>query len=157
MATTRYFFQASQEHFRPEDLLRQAVEAEQWGFDGIASSDHLQPWWEGGESGHTWPWLGGAGQATSTVLLGTGVPPRGDGFWTLADPERVPKLLDVYRGECEDLGKEPGEIVLHSGFSWAADEETALEGVRVWKGAQPDDVYRDDIHVPAKVYEHGEE
>src|ERR671932_541279 len=72
MATTRYFFQASQEHFPPEDLLRQAVEAEQHGFDGIASSDHLQPWWEGGESGHTWPWLGAVGQATSTILLGTG-------------------------------------------------------------------------------------
>ena len=72
MAATRYFFQASQEHFPPEDLLAQAVEAEQLGFDGIASSDHLQPWWEGGESGHTWPWLGAAGQATRTILLGTG-------------------------------------------------------------------------------------
>ena len=39
---------------------------------------------------------------------------RGDGFWTLADPERVPELLDVYRGECDDIGKPPGEIVLHS-------------------------------------------
>ena len=80
MATTRFFFQASQEHFPPEDLLAQAVEAEQLGFDGIASSDHLQPWWEGGESGHTWPWLGAAGQATSTILLGTGVTPPGARF-----------------------------------------------------------------------------
>src|SRR3954463_893569 len=80
MATTRYFFQASQEHFPPEDLLRQAVEAEQRGFDGLASSDHLQPWWQGGESGHTWPWLGAAGQATSTIALGTGVTPAGARF-----------------------------------------------------------------------------
>src|SRR4029453_15077636 len=72
MATTRYFFQASQEHFPPEDLLAQVVEAEQLGFDGIASSDHLQPWWEGGESGHTWPWLRAAGQAAPTGPLGTG-------------------------------------------------------------------------------------
>ena len=77
MAATRYFFQASQEHFPPEDLLAQAVEAEQLGFDGIASSAHLQPWWEGGESGPTWPWLGAAGQATRTILLGTGVTPPG--------------------------------------------------------------------------------
>src|SRR4051812_37273414 len=77
MATTRYFFQASQEHFPPEDLLAQVVEAEQLGFDGIASSDHLQPWWEGGESGHTWPWLGAAGHATKTIALGTGVTPPG--------------------------------------------------------------------------------
>ena len=82
---------------------------------------------------------------------------RGDGFWTLADPERVPELLDVYRGECDDVGKQPGEIVLHAGFSWAPDEDAALEAVRKWKGAQPDDVYREDIHKPANVYAHGEE
>src|SRR4051795_1022369 len=70
---TRFFLGAPQEQFPPEDLLRQAVEAESAGFDGVSSSDHLQPWWEGGESGHTWPWLGAAGQATSTVPLGTGV------------------------------------------------------------------------------------
>src|SRR3954465_4988865 len=70
---TRFFLGAPQEQFPPEDLLRQAVEAESAGFDGVSTSDHLQPWWEGGESGHTWPWLGAAGQATSTVPLGTGV------------------------------------------------------------------------------------
>jgi coenzyme F420-dependent glucose-6-phosphate dehydrogenase len=70
---TRYFLGASQEEFPPEDLLRQAVEAESARFDGVSSSDHLQPWWAGGESGHTWPWLGAAGQATSSVPLGTGV------------------------------------------------------------------------------------
>ena len=75
---------------------------------------------------------------------------RGDGFWTLADPERVPDLLEVYRAECDDAGKRPGEIVLHAGFSWAPDEDSALEAVRKWKGAQPDDVYRDDIHVPGE-------
>jgi coenzyme F420-dependent glucose-6-phosphate dehydrogenase len=74
---TRYFLGASQEEFPPEDLLRQAVEAESAGFDGVSSSDHLQPWWKGGESGHTWPWLGAAGQATSTVPLGTGVTSTG--------------------------------------------------------------------------------
>ena len=52
MATTRYFFGASHEHFPPEELLRQAVAAERAGFDGISASDHLQPWWEPGESGH---------------------------------------------------------------------------------------------------------
>jgi alkanesulfonate monooxygenase SsuD/methylene tetrahydromethanopterin reductase-like flavin-dependent oxidoreductase (luciferase family) len=34
--------------------LPQAVEAERAGFDGIGCSDHLQPWLEGGESGHAW-------------------------------------------------------------------------------------------------------
>jgi coenzyme F420-dependent glucose-6-phosphate dehydrogenase len=74
---TRYFIGLSQEQFPPEDLLRQAVAAEQAGFDGISTSDHLQPWWEPGESGHTWPWLGAAGQATSVIPLGTGVTSTG--------------------------------------------------------------------------------
>ena len=74
---TRYFLGVSQEQFPPEALLEQAVAAEQAGFDGLSSSDHLQPWWEPGESGHTWPWLGAAGVATSKLPLGTGVTPTG--------------------------------------------------------------------------------
>src|ERR687895_623704 len=76
MASTRYFLGASHEHFPPEALLQQAVAAERAGFDGISTSDHLQPWWEPGESGHTWIWLGAAGQATS-LPLGTGVTSTG--------------------------------------------------------------------------------
>jgi coenzyme F420-dependent glucose-6-phosphate dehydrogenase len=71
----KIFFSASQEHFPPEELLRQAVEASRSGFDGIASSDHLQPWWEPGESGHTWPWLGAAGALTEDLPIGTAVTP----------------------------------------------------------------------------------
>src|SRR3954453_21674334 len=74
---TRYFIGLAQEQFPPEDLLRQAVAAEDAGFDGISSSDHLQPWWEPGEAGHAWPWLGAAGQATRNVPFGTGVTSTG--------------------------------------------------------------------------------
>jgi hypothetical protein len=35
MATTRYLFQASQEHVPPEDLLVQAREAEQLGLPAL--------------------------------------------------------------------------------------------------------------------------
>ncbi len=264
MPATRFVFQASQEQFPPEDLLRQAAEAEAAGFDGVSSSDHLQPWWEGGESGHTWPWLGAAGHATKRVLLGTGVTPTaaryhpaliaqawmtlerlfpgrtflgigsgeslnetpigddwprpadqvarmeealelirrlwdgetvtedgrfyrtkdcrlwtladrrppiwvsafgpkaagvaarwGDGVWTLADPEQVKKVVDAYRGECDAVGREPGEIVLHAQISWAPDDDAALEGVRMWKGSQPQEYYTDEWHVPREMYEHG--
>ena len=51
----------------------QAVEVEGAGFDGVACSDHLQPWWEPGESGHAWVWLGAAGQATDGFAIGTAV------------------------------------------------------------------------------------
>ena len=73
----RYFHFCAQEQFPPDDLLRQAIEAEDAGFDGIGCSDHLQPWWEPGESGHAWVWLGAAGQATRKVPIGTGVTPPG--------------------------------------------------------------------------------
>jgi coenzyme F420-dependent glucose-6-phosphate dehydrogenase len=75
--STRYFFGASHEEFPPEQLLSHAVAAERAGFDGISASDHLQPWWEPGESGHAWVWLGAAGQATERIPLGTGVTPTG--------------------------------------------------------------------------------
>ena len=66
MPSTRYFYGASQEEFPPEALLEQVVAAERAGFDGISTSDHLQPWWEPGEAAHAWVWLGAAGHATSS-------------------------------------------------------------------------------------------
>jgi len=261
----RFFYGAAHEQFPPEDLLRQAVAAARAGFDGIAASDHLQPWWEPGEAGHAWVWLGAVGQATNDVAIGTAVTPpgpryhpvliaqawatlerlfpgrpylgfgsgeslnesalgvewpsasdqvdrmeealeiinalfagrrltsagrffstdgaylhtnadrrppiyvsafgaqaagvaarRGDGLWTLADPETAPDVIDAYRSACEDAGREPGEIVLQAQFSWAEDDDAALEGARVWKGAQPDEFYTDDWHHPRAMYEHGE-
>src|SRR3954452_4015399 len=77
MTSTRYFHFCSHEQFPPDELLDQAVLAERAGFDGVACSDHLQPWWEPGESGHAWVWLGAAGQATQRVPIGTGVTPAG--------------------------------------------------------------------------------
>jgi len=266
MADVRYFMGAAHEQFPPRDLLEQAVAAEQAGFDGVCCSDHFQPWWEPGESGHAWAWLGAAAQATRQVPVGTGVtapvhryhpaivaqafatleamypgrtflgvgsgealnevpvgmdwppvreqvdrleealeiihalfdgarldhdgpyfrttgaylhtrprqrPPiyvsafgaraaglagrLGDGLWTLADPERAPAIVDAYRGAAEDAGREPGEIILHVGVSWAQDDEAAFEGAKVWKGAQVDDYYTDDWHDPVAMQEHARE
>jgi coenzyme F420-dependent glucose-6-phosphate dehydrogenase len=261
----RYYLGCAQEQFRPDELLTQAVAGEQAGFDGIDCSDHLQPWWDGGQSGHAWLWLGAAAQATERVPVGPAVsvalqryhpvlvaqgfatlevmypgrvflglgsgeslnespvgcdwpdgvgqlaaleealqlirrlwdgevvdhdsrffrtkqarlwtrperPPPiyvsafhpgaaevaaryGDGLWTLADPESTPGLLDTYRSACDDAGREPGEIVLQAQFSWAPDDDAALEGCRVWKGAVPAEYYVDDWHDPKAMYEHAE-
>ena len=261
----RLIYTCAHEQFPPEDLLRQAVAAEQAGFDGIACSDHLQPWWEPGESGHAWVWLGAVGEATERADIGTAVTPagpryhpvliaqawatlermfpgrpflgigsgeslnesplgaewpslrdqvdrmeeglqiiralfegrrlsengryfrtdgaylhtrpdrrppiyvsafgpraagvaarHGDGLWTLADPESAPGVIEAYRSACDDAGTDPGEIVLQLQFSWAEDDDAALEGARVWKGAQPDEFYRDDWHDPKAMYEEGE-
>jgi coenzyme F420-dependent glucose-6-phosphate dehydrogenase len=262
----RYFYGAAHEQFPPDDLLDQAREAAEGGFEGICCSDHLQPWWEPGESGHAWVWLGAVGQATDAVAIGTAVTPPGprhhpaliaqawvtlermfpgrpflgfgsgeslnesplgaewpsvsdqvdrmeealeminalfagervssagrffsadgaylhtnadrrppiyvsafgpraagvaarhaDGLWTLGDPETAPDVIDAYRSACDDAGREPGEIVLQVQFSWAPDDDAALEGARVWKGAQPDEFYTDDWHDPKAMYERGEE
>ena len=261
----RYWLGLAHEQFPPDDLLQQAREGEHAGFEGIACSDHLQPWWEPGESGQAWVWLGAAGQATETVPLGTAVTPPGpryhpvliaqawatlerlfpgrpflgigsgeslnesplaaiwpsvpeqvermeegleiinrlfdgerltydgrhfetdeailhsrpnrrppiyvaafgpkaagvaarwgDGLWTLADPETAPDAIDAYRGACEDACKEPGEIVLQAQFSWAENDDAALEGARVWKGAQPEEFYTEDWHDPRRMYQEGE-
>jgi coenzyme F420-dependent glucose-6-phosphate dehydrogenase len=259
----RYYHVCAHEQFPPGELLEQAVRAERAGFDGIACSDHLQPWWEPGESAHAWIWLGAVGHATS-VPIGTAVTPPGpryhpvliaqgwatleamfpgrpflgvgsgeslnesplgedwppvgeqvermeealelihrlfegervshegrhfrtkkaylhtrparrppiyvsafgpraaavaarwgDGLWTLASPELAPKLIDVYRSAAEDAGRPAGPIVLQKNFSWGPDDDAALEGCRVWKGAQPAEFYRDDWHDPREMHEHG--
>jgi coenzyme F420-dependent glucose-6-phosphate dehydrogenase len=80
----------------------------------------------------------------------------GDGLWTLADPESAPDLIEVYKRECEAAGKEPGEIILQTGFSWAQDDAAALEGARVWKATQPPEYFTDDWHDPKAMYEHAE-
>jgi coenzyme F420-dependent glucose-6-phosphate dehydrogenase len=80
----------------------------------------------------------------------------GDGLWTLADPESAPDLIDTYRGACDDAGREPGEIILQTGFSWANDDDDALEGARVWKATQPSEFFTDDWHDPKAMYEKAE-
>jgi coenzyme F420-dependent glucose-6-phosphate dehydrogenase len=80
----------------------------------------------------------------------------GDGLWTLADPERASGLIDVYRAACDDAGREPGEIILQTGMSWAEDDDAALEGARVWKAAQPDEYYTQDWHDPRAMFESAE-
>jgi coenzyme F420-dependent glucose-6-phosphate dehydrogenase len=257
----RIFYGAGHEQFRPSELLRHAQLAEQAGFDGICCSDHFQPWWEPGNSGHAWPWLGAVGATTQKVSLGTAVTPAvrryhpalvaqmfatleemfpgrtflgygsgeslnespfgydwpsgaeqlemmeealdtirrlwdgetlasgtkhfptkdaklhtrpdsppplyvsafhegaaevaaryADGIWCLGDPEIAPKVIDAYKG---NGGK--GEVILQAMMSWAETDEQALEGARVWKGAQPPEYYVDDWHDPQKMYEHAEE
>nr|MBA3420552.1 LLM class flavin-dependent oxidoreductase [Thermoleophilaceae bacterium] len=80
-----------------------------------------------------------------------------DGLWTLGDPEMAPDVIDVYKGACEDAGKDPGEIILQAGFSWAQDDDTALEGARVWKSAQQPEFFRDDWSDPQSMYRHAED
>ncbi|HEX3278930.1 MAG TPA: TIGR03557 family F420-dependent LLM class oxidoreductase [Thermoleophilaceae bacterium] len=80
----------------------------------------------------------------------------GDGLWTLADPDTAPDLIEAYRTACADAGKQAGEIILQAGFSWAPDDDSALEGARVWKATQPPEFFTDDWHDPKAMYEKAE-
>jgi coenzyme F420-dependent glucose-6-phosphate dehydrogenase len=261
----QHWVQLATEQFPPSELVEQAVAAERAGFDGLNVSDHFQPWWEPGESGHAWALLGAIGNATESVALGTGVtapvfrhnpatvaqfiatveemspgraflgigsgeslnespcgmdwpsvsdqiarmeealeiidrlldgdrldhrgrffhtkaaylhtrgerrPPvyvsafgpdaaavagrLGDGVWTMGDPEMANPVIEAYRAACGDAGREPGEIILQAGFSWAEDDDAALEGARVWKSTQIPDYFTHDWHDPRAMYERAE-
>jgi G6PDH family F420-dependent oxidoreductase len=55
----------SSEEFDPRELVRQALMAEQAGFDGLWISDHFHPWNdEQGHSGFVWSTIGAIAQAT---------------------------------------------------------------------------------------------
>jgi coenzyme F420-dependent glucose-6-phosphate dehydrogenase len=139
---TRYFYGASHEEFPPEALLRHVVAAEQAGFDGIGASDHIQPWWEPGESGHTWPWLGAAAQATERVPIGTAVTPPGARYHPALIAQAWMTLERMYPGR-PYLGIGSGEALneVPVGDDWPstgdqiARLDEALDWIdRLWKG-----------------------
>jgi coenzyme F420-dependent glucose-6-phosphate dehydrogenase len=264
-----YYVALAHERFQPDDLLKQAQEAERAGFDGIACSDHLAPWWTDAtaptSSGNAWVWLGAVAHATKRpkigpavtaivhrynplvvaqqiatlgmlapgrVILGVGSgeamnevpagmqwpspdeqlarteealtiitrlldgetvdfdgrffktkravlytkptqrPPVylsafhegaaelaakvADGLWTLGDPQQAPDIIGTYKKACEDAGKEVGTVLLQAVFSYAADDDKALEAAREWKGTMVDRHYTDEIYDPGEIYRNGE-
>jgi coenzyme F420-dependent glucose-6-phosphate dehydrogenase len=139
---TRYFYGASHEEFPPEALLRHVVAAERAGFDGIGCSDHLQPWWEPGESGHAWAWLGAAAQATEKVPFGTAVTPPGPRFHPALIAQAWMTFERMYPGR-PYLGFGSGEALneVPVGDDWPSPDDQiarmdeALDIIdRLWKG-----------------------
>jgi coenzyme F420-dependent glucose-6-phosphate dehydrogenase len=78
-----------------------------------------------------------------------------DGIWTLADPQKAPPVIASYRRSAEEAGREPGEVILQGMASWAADDDTALEGAREWKGTLVDENYTEPVFDPAQVGANG--
>src|SRR6185369_11315533 len=67
-------FSMSSEEFAPNDLVRQAMRAEQIGFSFALISDHFHPWTDSqGQSPFVWSVLGAIAQATEELRVGTGV------------------------------------------------------------------------------------
>lgn len=70
----KFGFKASAEQFSPHELLTYGVLAEEYGFDSVFVSDHLQPWrHDGGHAPNALVWLGALGARTERIILGTSV------------------------------------------------------------------------------------
>jgi coenzyme F420-dependent glucose-6-phosphate dehydrogenase len=80
-----------------------------------------------------------------------------DGVWTLGDPMQAPKVIGAYRAARESASREPGEVILQNVFSFAPDDDAALEQAREWKGTMVDAHYTDPIADPEKIYRRGED
>ncbi|TNH31466.1 TIGR03557 family F420-dependent LLM class oxidoreductase [Micromonospora orduensis] len=67
-------YKLASEGFGPQEIIRQAVLAEQAGFDFVEMSDHFHPWLDAqGHSSFTWSVLGAIAARTSNLRLATGV------------------------------------------------------------------------------------
>ncbi|MFI7050347.1 TIGR03557 family F420-dependent LLM class oxidoreductase [Streptosporangium sandarakinum] len=67
-------YKLASEAFGPNDLIRQAVRAEDAGFDFVEMSDHFHPWLDvQGHSSFTWTVLGAIAAKTGRIGLATGV------------------------------------------------------------------------------------
>jgi coenzyme F420-dependent glucose-6-phosphate dehydrogenase len=116
----RYLVAMAQERFQPDELLAQAVEAEQAGFDGVCCSDHLEPWWAPdaptpAACGNAWVWLGAVGHATRRVSLGTAVTGLLHRYNPVVVAQQVATLERLY----------PGRAFLGAGSSEAMNEVPA--------------------------------
>ena len=70
----KFAWLCSHESYQPEDLVEQAVAAEEAGFDTVLGSDHFHPWVDDtSAAGFVWSWLGAVAVKTEHVTLGTSV------------------------------------------------------------------------------------
>ena len=142
----RYFLGCMHEQYHPRDLLEHAVAGERAGFDGIACSDHFQPWWEPGHSGQAWVWLGAAAQATKRVPVGPAVTVALNRYHPALVAQGFATLEAMYPGRVF-VGLGSGESLNESplGLDWPPprDQLAALEEAcwlirRLWEGERVD-------------------
>src|SRR5487761_1258061 len=70
----KFAWLCSHEAYQPEELVEQAVAAEEAGFDVVLGSDHFHPWVDDtSAAGFVWSWLGAGAAQTERVELGTSV------------------------------------------------------------------------------------
>ncbi|GGN44528.1 LLM class F420-dependent oxidoreductase [Actinoplanes campanulatus] len=73
-STMRLGYKLAAEGFGPKELVRQAIRAEEVGFDFVEISDHFHPWLDiQGHSPYAWNVLSAIAARTTTLGLATGV------------------------------------------------------------------------------------
>lgn len=136
-------YHASHEQFRPSELVRFVREAEQAGFAGIMSSDHLAPWsMRQGQSGAAWSWLGAAMQATA-LPFGIITVPSGWRYHPVIIAQAAATLAEMFPGRFPWLAVGSGEALNEhvTGGAWPPKDErnrrllAAVEAIRaLWRG-----------------------
>jgi coenzyme F420-dependent glucose-6-phosphate dehydrogenase len=123
---SRFTWHASHEQFPPGQLLDLAQQAEDAGFDGIFSSDHLQPWLPTqGQAGFLWTWLGAALARTSRTTFGAITVPGGWRYHPVIAAQAIATAASMFPGRLPWIALGSGEAVneVPLGNSWPAKAE----------------------------------
>jgi G6PDH family F420-dependent oxidoreductase len=136
-------YKLSSEGFGPQELVRQAVRAEQAGFDFVEMSDHFHPWLDNqGHSSFTWAVLGVIAAKTERIGLATGVTCPTVRYHPAIIAQAAATLALVSEGRFTlgvGAGERLNEHVVGRGFpaAWVRHEmvREALEIIRLlWRG-----------------------
>ena len=133
---TTFSYHASHEQFPPSELLCLAQHAERAGFDGVFSSDHLQPWSHAqGHSGFAWSWLGAALQATQKLAFNLITVPGGWRYQPIVLAQAMATLSQMYEGRLPWVALGSGEAINERavGGEWP---DKQVRNVRLQEGAR---------------------
>ncbi|MGY2050798.1 TIGR03885 family FMN-dependent LLM class oxidoreductase [Methylobacterium sp. JK268] len=133
---TLYSYHASHEQVAPRDLIGLVQRAEEAGFDGAFSSDHLQPWSPAqGQAGFAWAWLGAALQATRRLTFGVVTVPGGWRYHPAVLAQAVATLGQMYPGRLPWVALGSGQA-LNESVTGAPWPDRAERHARLREGAE---------------------
>jgi coenzyme F420-dependent glucose-6-phosphate dehydrogenase len=133
---SRFSYHASHEQFAPSQLLECVRKADEAGFDGGFSSDHLQPWSNTqGHSGFAWSWLGAALQATQKLTFSLITVPGGWRYQPVVLAQAIATLAQMFEGRLPWVALGSGQAINERavGQDWPGKRE---RNTRLFEGAQ---------------------
>jgi probable non-F420 flavinoid oxidoreductase len=104
-------YHASHEQFSPSELLDLVKAAEDVGFQGVMTSDHIAPWiGHQGNSGNNWAWLGAA-MARTSLPFGSLAIPGGWRYHPVVVAHLIATLADMFPKRLRWIGVGSGEAL----------------------------------------------